>query len=197
MGGDSTGCDWYRVGRKKVEKEINKQVKDYGLKVWKQEMEGKDTLRQYQMRAMPKYECMYDGSRGRDHLFCVRTEALGVNGRAYRLNERRKDKCFMCDGNEKETVEHLLTECGAYEREGQSMMEVIPNKEGEINEVLHERTSEEWMAMIVDLSEGATTAMFESVKRCLKNFVEVEGEEEEDDKSGVLRSGGLREGRPW
>jgi hypothetical protein len=38
--------------------------------------------------------------------------------------------------------------------------------------------------------------MFESMKRCLKNFVEVEGEEV-DDKSGVLRSGGLREGRPW
>jgi hypothetical protein len=29
-------------------------------------MEGKDTLRLYQMKAIPKYEGMYDGSRGGD-----------------------------------------------------------------------------------------------------------------------------------
>ena len=44
-------------------------------------------------------------------------------------------------------------------RERQSMMEAILNEGGE--------TSEEWMAMIVGLSEGATAAMFESLKRYL------------------------------
>jgi hypothetical protein len=160
------GIEW---DEKEWKREINKRVKDYGLKVWKQGMEGKDTLRLYQMKAMPKYECMYDGSRGGDLLFCVRAGALGVNGRTYRWNERREDKCFMCDGDEKETAEHLVMECGAYERERLSMMEVIMNEGGEINEVGHERTSEEWMAMIVGLSEGATAAMFESVKRYLEN----------------------------
>ena len=113
---------------------------------------------------------MYDGSRAGELLFCVRAGALGVNGRTYSWNERREDKCFMCDGDEKETVEHLLMECGAYERERQSMMEVILNEGGEINEVGHERTSEEWMAMIVGLSEGATVAILESVKRYLENM---------------------------
>ena len=63
---------------------------------------------------------MYDGSRGGD-LFCLRAGALGVNGHLYRWNERREDKCFMCDGDAKEIVEHLLVECGAYERESASL----------------------------------------------------------------------------
>ena len=79
-------------------------------------MEGKDTLKLYQMKAMPEYECMYDGNRGGDLMFCVRARALGLNGRTYRWNERREDKCFMCEGDEEETVEDLLMECGAYER---------------------------------------------------------------------------------
>ena len=54
-------------------------------------------------------------------------------------------------------------------REHQSMMEVILNEGGEIKEVGYERTTKEWMAMIVGLSEGATAAMFESVKRYLEN----------------------------
>ena len=80
-----------------------------------------------------------------------------------------KRNAFMCDGDEKETVEHLVLESEVYERERQSMMEVILNERGEINEVGYERTSEEWMAIITGLSEGATAAMFESVKRYLEN----------------------------
>ena len=44
-------------------------------------MEGNSTLKLNQMKAMPKYECMYDGSRGGNLLFCVRAGALGVNVR--------------------------------------------------------------------------------------------------------------------
>ena len=45
----------------------------------------------------------------------------------------------------------------------------ILNERCEINEVGYERTSKEWMALITGLSEVATAAMFERVKRYLEN----------------------------
>jgi hypothetical protein len=121
------------------------------------------------MKEMPKYECIYDGSRGGDLMFGVRANALSVNARTYRWNERREDICFMCDRGERETVEHLMMECDAYERERLEMMRVILDEKGEGDGVMHERTGDEWIAMIVGLSAGVTAAMTESGKRYLES----------------------------
>ena len=96
------------------------------------------------MKAMPNMNAciMYDGSRDGDHLFCARAGVLGVN--TYRWNERREDKCFMCNVDEKETVEHLLMECGAYEREQQSMMEVILNEINKEGYGMREQAKSRW-----------------------------------------------------
>jgi hypothetical protein len=66
----------------------------------------------------------------------VFTSTIYVNGRTFRWNERKENKCFTCNGDEKETVEHSLIECDVYKRERQFMMKVILNEGGEINSVL-------------------------------------------------------------
>ena len=160
-----SGIEW---DVKEWKKEIEKRVRICGLRIWKQGMGRKDSLKLYRMKEMPKYECIYDGSRGGDLMFCVRANALSVNARTYRWNERREDICFMCNSGERETVEHLMMECEAYESERLEMIGVILDERGEGDGVMYERTGDEWMAMIVGLSPGVTTAMTDSGKRFLE-----------------------------
>ena len=62
---------------------------------------------------------------------------------------------------------HLM-ECEAYESERLEMIGVILDERGEGDGVMYERTGDEWMAMIVGLSPGVTTAMTDSGKRFLE-----------------------------
>ena len=157
-----SGIEW---DVKEWKKEIEKRVRICGLRIWKQGMGRKDSLKLYRMKETPKYECIYDGSRGGDLMFCVRANALSVNARTYRWNERREDICFMCNSGEREMVEHLIMECEAYESERLEMIGVILDERGEDDGVMYERTEDEWMTMIVGLSPGVTTAKIESAKR--------------------------------
>jgi hypothetical protein len=98
MDEDSTGCNRDQMGCQEWKKEIEKMVKLWGLRVRKQGMERKDSLKLYRMQELPRYEYVYNGSRGGDLMFCVRANVLSVNTRTYRWNERREDICFMCEG---------------------------------------------------------------------------------------------------
>jgi hypothetical protein len=89
----ATGIAWYV---KEWKKEIEKRVKLSGLSVWKLGMERMDSMRMYKMKEMPKYECIYDGSRGGDLMFCVRANALSVNARTYRITcEMKEERIFV------------------------------------------------------------------------------------------------------
>jgi hypothetical protein len=67
----------------------------------------------------------------------VRAGALGVN---VHTGGMRGGKIFvLCDGDANETMEHLLMECRAHERERQSVMEAILNEVGELNDIVADR----------------------------------------------------------
>jgi hypothetical protein len=101
-------------------------------------------------------------------MFCVRANALSVNAQTYRWNERREDICFMCDKGERETVEHVMMECDAYEQEILEMRVILKERD-EGDDVVYERTGDKWIAMILGLSTGVTAAMTESGKRFLES----------------------------
>jgi hypothetical protein len=87
------------------------------LRVWKEGLEIKDSLKLYRMKEMPKYDCIYDGSKSRELILSGRANASIVNAETHRWNEIREDICYMCNRGERETVEHLMMECEEHESE--------------------------------------------------------------------------------
>lgn len=163
--GEGVGVEW---DRKEWYAEINRRVKEMGLDAWRKGIIEKDTLQWYSRKKEPHYECLYDGSRGGDLMFGVRSKSLGVNARTYRWNERREKECFMCDKNETETVEHLMLECEAYEVERIDMMNDVLEELGENDGQMYERTAEDWICIIVGLNEDRQKRAVEGGKRYLE-----------------------------
>ena len=105
------GYDWTLD---KWKKEVNSQVKIFGLEVWRVKMSSKVTLRYYMEKKIPCKELFYDGSFASELLFKARTLSLEVNARTYRFSESGSKECKACLNNIDETVEHVINSCPAY-----------------------------------------------------------------------------------
>ena len=161
VGGNREEQEW---DVKKWKREIDRVVKGVGLNKWRNEMERKKTLEWYREKKAPKYVKWCDGSLGGDLLFQARTQCMDVNERNYRWSESGSKVCQMCDMGEDETVEHVMLECGKYDRERMEMMQVILTEMGcEMNQLV-EKTGREWMVLLLDLCEETTERMIVAVK---------------------------------
>ena len=161
------GSEW---DVKKWKTEIDRVVKDVGLRKWRNEMEKKKTLEWYKEKKVPSYESLYDGSLGSDLLFQARTQCMDVNARNYRWSESGSKECQMCDMGEDETVEHVILECEKYDRERMEMMRVVLDELGcEMNEVV-EMTGREWMVLLLGLCGETCERVMDAVKVFLEKM---------------------------
>ena len=113
----------------KIIKKIEERVKNKGCNIWKDAMEGKETLKWYKNKKEPRWENYYDGSWEAKLFFKAKSESLEVNGRTYIWNvEDRIWWCEKCSNEEvpiKEDVRHLLLECEAYTNERMELESII------------------------------------------------------------------------
>ena len=66
---------------------------------------------------MPKREIFYIGNCGSRLIFRARNNSLEINDRTYKFRGTGKWACQMCSMLEaNETLDHLITECPAYEQ---------------------------------------------------------------------------------
>ena len=155
---------------RKWAKVIDQEVKRVGLRKWRNEMERKSTLEWYKEKEAPAYERWYDGSLGSDLLFRARAQCMDVNERKYRWSDSGSKVCQMCDMGEDETVEHVLLECGKYDRERMDMMRVVLTEMGFRMNDLVEMTGRERMVLLLGLCGDATECMIEAVKMFLERM---------------------------
>jgi hypothetical protein len=95
---------------------IDKRVRRVGLEKWRLGIEQKVTLGLYKRKEFPAWDRVYDGSWGAQLLFKVRTGSLELAARTYRW-EGNGDLCNSCQEGVRETVEHFVVKCRAYDRE--------------------------------------------------------------------------------
>ena len=155
---------------KKFGNEIKKEIQKKGVDKWKENMRKKNSLRWYKIKEKPKRENIYDGSWESKLLFKARTDSLEVN------EKRRKwggenDKCEKCeDGRDRqiETLEHLMTECKAYEDERREFENKIKDKIG--REIWERRKGEDDRGMKLILGLEKNKEMIKDTKQYLKEI---------------------------
>ena len=75
----------------------------------------KVTLKIFSEKSVRKRINFYNGVWGCRLLFMARTNSLEAGNRNYRFNETKDKTCLRCNIRVDESVEHILTECPAYE----------------------------------------------------------------------------------
>ena len=149
---------------------IDKNVKEQGLRRWKQDMERKSTLEWYKEKESPGYVNWFEGSLGGDLLFRARAQCMDVNARNYRWSESRSKLCQMCNLEEDESVEHIMLECPKYARLRIEMMRTVLIELGcEDGEVV-ERDGREWMILLLGLCKESNGTMITAVKDFLESM---------------------------
>ena len=131
-------------------------------------MENKKTLEWYKEKPCPRRVNWHDGSMGSDLFFRARCQALDVRGRTYRWNESGSNVCVECEGNDVESVEHVMLECPKYARERQRMMNVVLKELAAEENVLMGRDGKEWMISLLGLNEERTNESVRAVKMFLE-----------------------------
>ena len=115
----------------------------FGLKVWKEGMEQKSTLKWYKLEEKPKMESFYCGDKKSELLFKARTCSLETNSRTYRWNESKTKLCLKCNLHEEETIEHLLRNCPFYSDHRDTFIDNMKLKVGESEWVKISRRTED------------------------------------------------------
>lgn len=158
------GMDWDEREWKKV---IESCVKWEGLRRWRERMEQKSSLEWYKSKKAPQYVRWYDCRLGGDLLFQARARCINVNARNFRWSESGCKACQMCESGVDETVEHVILECGKYERDRQELLRVVQKeiflKESEIYGV-NVRTKREWMLLLLGLNGEVNDCTMNAMK---------------------------------
>ena len=121
------------------------------------------------MKEKPKKENIYDGSWESSLLFKARTDSLEVNEKKKRWGGEI-DTCGKCGRNDDrpvETIEHLLTECCAYEEERLTFNEKMENKLGHEDWTRSKTGNDKGLKIMLGL-EGDRKEVIEDTKRYLK-----------------------------
>ena len=152
---------WYKV--------VKLSVREYGLQQWKKGMMNKTTLVWYRMKDCPKYEWWYDGSWGSELLFKARCQALEVNARTYRWNDRKTKECFMCACGIDESVYHVIVECEAYEQERSILMQIISSEIDDEFLLRWDGSKKEGMCLLLGIDGNVNGRVIEAMKGFLVN----------------------------
>ena len=155
------GQDW---DMKKWKRWIDEQVKTNGVNKWRAGMRGKPTLKWYENKVCPEYECCYDGSYSSELLFKARTQSLEVNARTYRWSDSGVKVCDQCGTGADETVEHLVLECDMYDRQRQVLIGLVVGKIGMDEWIKVRSENDHGMCMLLGFSKGRQTVILEAMK---------------------------------
>ncbi|KAF2362306.1 hypothetical protein FHG87_006937 [Trinorchestia longiramus] len=118
----------------------------------------------YASKNVPRFKMFYDGSFGSKLLFAVRCKALSVNRRTWRWNEGNTRLCLQCNRGVEETVEHLVLECGMYEHERESLMDVVHEQCGENKWNARCVEEDSGMRYLVGLDEECNMTVVDAMK---------------------------------
>ena len=156
---------------------INNKVKEHGLLKWKQGMERKNTLKMYSQKAAPKKEIFYSGDMGSSLLFKARTNSLEINDRTYRYNESRDKLCKMCNRRAEETLDHLITDCSAYD----SARDIAISKykgilgESRFREIIDSEVDENGLGFLLGIGNETPNSVVDVSKKLLCQIWTIRG----------------------
>ena len=111
---------------------MKKTVKIKGLQIWRQGIQTKTTLKYYKTKEKPAYEAFYDGSWESSLLFKARSGALETRDRTNRWREDNWwcEWCLRENVRARETIEHLLVECGNYTQARRELEHIFQEEYG-------------------------------------------------------------------
>ena len=153
----------------KINKEIDKRVKERGLKEWKKGMEKKKSLLYYANKERPNWEPIYNGTWESSLLFKARSNSLEVKERENRW-KNTDERCNNCNIDTKEDLRHLLIECPKYEKEREKLERKIKMKIGEHAWEQEKRKMDNGVKFILGLEKEKISTLMLETKEYLKEI---------------------------